>query len=494
MLNQIFPCRLAVLTGVLCFTMPAGADEVTRASVDRGFQEQAPEILNQLKEKGYKNVGVLKFRIKKGNDPISDRVGTLNMFLADRLEMALILANSNNPAKQLGILKKASLSASRIPGASHVSAAGREKLFQADYPLAWGDEQVKPDAFLTGVAQISTDLRKITIGILVFDSSGGPLAKVVTPFEAVTTPAMLGEAGESYSVRGAFDSARPEMIQAAVAEAAARVKSEGSTHPLADQTTPVSLEIKYDDKVIPLEFKNGKAFVAEPQQGQKVTLVLKRTEHATGRLAVVVKVNGENTLERQRLRDVECRKWVLEPGAAPIPIEGYQIDQNHAERFEVLSDALSASTEMNYGADVGMISMSVFREKGALPESAPPKSSDAPKPDPPKPESPKLAKQDPSGPPAGSPGPPADLPADTAEDLAALSRGVYPTGKAKNLAALKRQLREAGRDSESRGLIVQGQQVQNEVRRVQFDLDPTPIQSAAILYYSAKSGTKAATN
>lgn len=468
-----FMLATVVFLGVRA-AMPAVADDAKSATIDRGFQERSKEILDQLKSKGYKNIGILKFRVKKGDDPISDSVGTLNMFLADRLEMALILANPNDADKQIGIIKKASQVAVKISGASHVTAAGREKLFQGEYKLAWGDQSVKPDAFLTGVAQISSDMKTITVGILVFDQTGGALTKIISPFDARTTPAMLGEGGESYTLRGAFDSAKLELVQATVAAAAAKVKTAEAVHPLADPASPVLLEVIYDGKPAPIEFREGKAFVKEPQEGQKVTLLLKRTSHAKGRLGVVVKVNGESTLERQRLRDVECRKWILEPDSPPISLVGYQVDANVAEEFRVLSQAESSAAEVNYGADVGMISISVFREVGGVPLPESPGSK--------KDDSTKTVKAGDS-----SSTPPSDLPPDTAEDLAALSRGVYPKGKTKNLAALKFQLREGGRDTgDTRGLIAQGRRTENATRIVQFVADPTPIIVAAINYYSAK--------
>lgn len=483
-------------TSVVMGDSPAASVAV---SVDKGLQERAPQILQQLREKGYKNVGVLKFRIKKGNDPVSDRVGTLNMFLADRLEVALILSNSSDPAKQIGIAKKASAVAARIAGASHVTAAGRQKLFEAEYPLSWGDSSVKPDAFLTGIAQISADLKQITVGILVFDSSGGALTKVIPPFDAAVTPSMLGEAGESYVLRGAFDSAKPELVQEKVAEVSAKVKTKEATHPVADPAKPVVLEIQYNGKPIPIEFRDGKAYVPEPMEGQKVALILKRTEHARGRLGVVVKVNGENTLSRQKVRDLDCRKWILDNGSQPITLLGFQMDQNVAEEFRVLSPAESAATEMNYGADVGTISMTVFREVGgeALPEVAPTKPSPTPSPPSnpstptptpkpnPAPDTTKVAKKN-----EPTPAPPSDLPDDSAEDLVALSRGIQPAKSPKNLAALKFQLREGTRTAETRGLIAQGALIESATRVVQFTPDPTPILSTSIIYYNPKGTGK----
>lgn len=475
----------AVLACVwLLFVGEVGAAD-SSVTIDKRLQEQAPEILKQLREKGIHNVGVLKFRIKKGNDPVSDRVGTLNMFLADRLEVALILANSSDPAKQIGVIKSASTVAAKITGASHVTAAGRQKLFEADYPLSWGDATVRPDAFLTGVAQISTDLKQITVGILIFDKSGAGLTKLVAPFDAPVTPGLLGEAGESYTLRGAFDSAKPQLIQEKVTEVSAKVKSNEATHPVADPAKPVALEIQYDGRPIPIEFRDGKAFIPEPMEGQRVVLILKRTEHARGRLGVVLKVNGENTLSRQKLRDLDCRKWILDPGAAPMTLLGFQMDQNVAEEFRVLSAAESAATEMNYGADVGTISMTVFREQGGEPLPEAPSTT----PSVPQPEAPKIAKK-----PDPSPTPPSDLPDDSAEDLLALSRGIQPPKTPKNLAALKYQLREGTRTAETRGLIGQGALTASSVKTVQFTADPTPVMITSITYYKSapkgKPGTE----
>ncbi len=61
--------------------------------LDKLLLQHSRTILPTLKDRGYKNVGVLKFRVKKGDEPATDRAGTLNLRLAEKLEMALILAN-----------------------------------------------------------------------------------------------------------------------------------------------------------------------------------------------------------------------------------------------------------------------------------------------------------------------------------------------------------------------------------------------------------------
>jgi hypothetical protein len=63
-------------------------------------------------EKKYRNVGVLKFLVaREGKKDFSDNAGTLNMLLARRLEVALVLANDRK--NLLGIIRNASAVAAR---------------------------------------------------------------------------------------------------------------------------------------------------------------------------------------------------------------------------------------------------------------------------------------------------------------------------------------------------------------------------------------------
>jgi len=474
------PMAALALVVVLSLTARARAEEKRAAALDAQLLEQAPKILEYLRDKGYKNVGVLKFRIKKGKDPVSDNVGTLNMFLANRLEVALVLTNSNDPQKQIGIARNASEVAAKIPGASHATAEGREKLFKGSYPLAWGTESVAPDAFLTGIATVTPDLKQMTVGILVFDKSGSALEKAVPPITTATSASLINELGESFVLQGAFDTSNVDVeykaLEAKVVEAAARVKQATAKHPLEDPAAPVELDILYDGRPANIEFREGKAFVAEPQAGQKVVLVLKQRTPSVARFGVVLKVNGENTFNRERSADINCRRWILGGQFPQIAVQGFQVDGDVAEEFRVLSQAESKSVEMNYGADVGTITLTVFKEKGKAqaPQKTELAKSDGAKTD--------AAKTDTS-----KNSPPPDLPNDEAEDVAALTRGLHPKQPPKNLAALKHQLREGGRKgSETRGLIAQGQLTSNRIQIVKFELDPTPVMAASIIYYKAK--------
>jgi hypothetical protein len=420
--------------------------------LDKQLLRHTPELLRYLRDKGYHNVGVLKFHVKKPNEPLSDHAGTLNMNLARRLEIALVLADDNQ--SPVGIIQNASAVAAGVPGADHATKAGRQKLFTAQYPLAWGDQRVTPDAFVFGVAELNPGLRDLTVGVGVLGKDDLAMHRVVK-FTARTSPSDLSETGESFLVRGIFDRAdpakrparepepAPEQVYEQAAQTAAKVKEAQQAYPLEDRAAPVKLEILYDGKPVPLEIKDGKALIPEPRTGQKVTFVLKRTPGGNERLGVVLKVNGENTLFKQKLKDLDCTKWVLEPGAGPITIKGFQMSDKTAQEFHVLSREESKTKETYYGEDVGTIALVVFREK-----------------------------QDKKA-------PPPSLGSDEEEDLNTMTRGVFPAKKPANLAALKAQLRT---DS-TRGLIEGGANVGSGVNRVKFQPDPTPVLLATITYY-----------
>ncbi len=246
------------------------------------FLRQAPTILSALREKGYANVGVLKFRIKKGNEPATDRAGTLNLRLTEKLELALILANK--VSEPIGIVRNANQTAATIAGASHLTAEGRKKLFEKSYPLAWGDQKVVPDAFITGVALISTDLKTMTVGLMTFNRTDEELVQLAK-FDIKPDLEDLLESGESFTVRGVFDQANlkltdDERKDKATQEAVStslKVKEEtaeaakpttAKEHPLAPgANSPIDFEILYDGKPQKIEFRQGGGFVAEPAEG-----------------------------------------------------------------------------------------------------------------------------------------------------------------------------------------------------------------------------------
>jgi hypothetical protein len=441
---------LIVLSTYAVSPVLAQAEELP--SLEHALLDNAAQILKFAREQGYQNVGVLKFRIREGNGQPSDRAGVLNLNLADRLELALIIKNKLR--EPVGIVHNASAVAASIPGANHLAAEGRAKLFSANYPLAWGKESVVPDAFFVGVVQVEDDFQTAVIGISAFDRKSDKLQSVAR-FKARMTTNDLAEIGTSFTTRGIFDNGqvnlsnedRNKQANKEAAQVALAIKTKQARQPLDDPASPVVLTIQYDGQPVTVEFRDGGAFVPEPNEGQKVSLVVgRRNPEDKTRYAVVLKVNGENTLYRQRKKDFDCNKWVLEPGDQPLTIDGFQITDTEKQKFTVLSKAASKSREMDYGADVGTISMTVFQPRSA----------------------------------ATPPPPPSNLLAEDAEDFAILSRGNFPKGTPESLAALKSQLVAS---TQTRGLITEGKTEAGATRTVKFDPDPVPVIVASVTYY-----------
>src|SRR5712692_9522941 len=70
----------------------ARAEEKGLPNFDLAVREQAPKVLDMLKAKGYKNVGVLKFLARNEGGAWRDNLGPVNRTLADRLEIALLVS------------------------------------------------------------------------------------------------------------------------------------------------------------------------------------------------------------------------------------------------------------------------------------------------------------------------------------------------------------------------------------------------------------------
>jgi hypothetical protein len=444
--------KLSVVVFGLALTSPyLSADQPKLPNLEKALFQQAPHILRYVQGKKYQNIGILKFRVKKGHGPVTDNAGTFNLTLAERLERALIMANK--VPQPVGIVHNASAVAARIPGASHLQPEGRRKLFQERYPLAWGEEKVTPDAFLTGVAQISPDLQDMTVGILAFGRGGEKLEKIVQ-FQAAESASLLGETGDSFLLRGLSQLNPPKPTHKEAIDKAIKVKAQEEAFPLVDEEKPIDLEIRYDGKPVAIEIQNGQARVPEPQEGQEVTMVLKPKAQSKVTYGVVLKVNGVNTFSREFLPDFQCRKWVFEPGDSPTVIRGYQMKEgDQAEKFRVLSREESKQHEIYYGKDVGTITMTVFAQQqgGSKPDESKPKPRDFPE----------------------------------EEDLNALQWGTFPSKPAMNLAALQEQLRTNG--NRLRGLIAEGETIESKVQWVKVKLDPIPVMTVTIIYYRPQS-------
>ena len=282
--------------------------ETAADTLDRELLKNAPKVLQYLKDHRYQTAGVLKFRIKKGDAPYSDRVGPLNLNLATRLELALLLTmDLDHP---VNIIRYASGVAARLPGADHLSPNGRRELFAGRYRLAWGSEQVDADGFLTGEVIVSSDLRSLDVAIMGFGCESDRLEEVVH-FTATTDPPVLIDVGESFQTRGFFDEGCVRIVNDEVIASATRIQQARQPNPIQDASSPVRIEIYYDKERVPLETRGGDVMIREPHEGQNVTFVLRKIDDTPAQYGVVLMVNGRNTLYKERANPRNARKWLL---------------------------------------------------------------------------------------------------------------------------------------------------------------------------------------
>jgi hypothetical protein len=461
--------RITFAVAVLVAAAPARADDLESALLGR-----AKELVKFSQSSGYKTVGVLKFLGTKDGRTLSDNLGTVNALLARRLEVALVL--TNDPRNPIGIIDDASAVAAKTPGANHLSPEGRKALFAAQYRRAWGDPsvRVRPNAFLTGLVEVSKDLKTLRISFLYFDERSGLRAVPGVPDAVVPNrPGALVELGESFTVRGAFDDGKVEAKAKPKPDAAAKpkakndpprepakndppadlpkdkdviqqakdVRDQAARHPAEEPGAPVKLTVLYDGTPVPAQVQGGKAFVPEPKAGQRVEFVM-TPDAKPGRYGVVLKVNGENTLDKERLPDARCRMYVLTSPGEKVLVRGYQLGVDRVETFRVLSVPESKASEVNYGSDVGTITLTVFPEGKA---------------------------------------PAPDLSEDAAEK-SAVAKAELPPEPSKSFDSLKAKLLEDA----NRGLIAQGAQVEAKVQVVKFTPAATPVMTLTVIYYKAK--------
>ncbi|MCM2370024.1 hypothetical protein [Aporhodopirellula aestuarii] len=441
------------------FSPPANAAD----ELERELVRVSKEILKHAKAEGYRNIGVLKFAVENKSDPLGGHDSALGRRLANKLEMALILnVDITDP---IGVAKHASDTAATIAGASHVSNSldARQRLFTKNYPMSWGSKDLPIDAFYTGSAVLTQDLSQIVVGIRVLDGKTASL-EWLPDSQFKTKPGFdeLMDAGQSFTTRGIFDAANIKLTESERKEKATEAATltsldvsdasdqqrTSSKHPLSadNPDSPVKFEVHYDNQPQPIRIEGGLAFVAEPKEHQNVMFVVRRKGNERPRLAVVVKVNGENTLKKETLPDAKCGAWIFEPHMDVFGIKGYQISQNEREPFHVLSNSESIAKEIDYGSHAGTISISVFPELKTQPKSDPITPAN-------------------------------DL-------LALLEDAEHPTDKPSTLAALRSKLDPSFNHLATRGLIAGQGRIKAEVEKTTMKRDSVPLMTATLRYYS----------
>ncbi len=347
-------------------------------SIDRALKQQAPAIKKDLLDHGYKTVGVLKFLAASHDGKPRDDLGALNRTLADRLEVALVLSLDAGDEDKISVLAHASdaVDKSGNKALNHRTEAGRAAFFAADAPAirrAWvlprQTESARADAFLTGEAVLAADCKTVQLRVEVFGRDDPKTLRTIgDEFTAAVDPRTLTECDVSYAhKKGAKDDAddtpteqvtkldvvTPTFPGAQALPPDKEKERRRQWQDLLDQS-PVKLEIRYNGDLVAIQ----EGVVPTPRTNDKVTFSLENTDPNTT-YGVVLKVNGQSTIEHQTLPPLDCYKWVLGP-KKKITINGFQRTNEKAEAFTVPAPA--ASKEINYGDNAGVFSLVVFRE------------------------------------------------------------------------------------------------------------------------------------
>lgn len=382
----------ALLVAAASLTHTAVADQPLSLPAAVAAAAKA-DIVPTLEREEIKSVGVLKFLAMDGSGPNarpSTRLGAINSDLAAQFTTAILLNLSRNKPP-IAVLRDPGAVAAGIPGATHLTAEGQAKLFAADYPVVVGEKgaKAKPEALVFGIVQIADDLKSANVDVRMI-RRGVPEAQKLTAFTARLGADDLPAAGQSFvATRGLFtggqaggQTAPPTPEQVAerpikLASLAADVRAGRRAFPLEDPEAPMTLSIAYNGAVQRIEARDGGAFVAEPRQGQQVTITLKKTRKDGQRYAVALKVNGENTAERGVLPDIKGSKWILSDDFMTLPVKGYSVGTEALQPFTVLSEAESAKRAFDYGVDAGTITMTVYAEQTGTPDDLPPSAAPA---------------------------------------------------------------------------------------------------------------------
>ena len=366
---SILPRTLCAFAASLCLLLPglARADHI-----DDELVKNAEKMVKALQDKGYKNVGVIKFLVRRGKDELNANVGPINLNLATRVENALLLGM--DPSKPLGVIRDATqISAAADPKMSVRTAAARIAMFKPTYPLAWGKDKVSADAFITGTVDLAPNMRTAKVELGYFDRKGDKIHELAS-FTVPTDRSILADAGQSFALsqRKLKTTRSLEELDQEAADSASEADGGKSVNTQIGAEMPIKFEILYNNtpQTISQDATSAGEFsVPTPQKGQTVTFNLVNTTQE--KIGVVVKVNGESTLGQDINEDAQCQKWILQPGKNYSLRGFYSQTDNTVTIFKVLDDEESAARLAEWNGSrprAGFIDIAVFRENPDGPE------------------------------------------------------------------------------------------------------------------------------
>lgn len=351
-------------------------------NIDVALFKNVPLLVQKLREKELRKVGVLPFRFKD-NQGMDQTAGALiQSNLAARTEQVIAyIRDVDDPVDT--VFNMLSQARSQDPNAAFQTDDERRRLLSLTYKFPV--EEISPstlDGYVTGVIEVSEDWKKSNLYFEYYDLKTGKL-ETMGPFTFPTDRKMLMQFGRAYSLSAAGWNPKTMGVQTRSVfaiidqdEQSIGLQSEQeSTKSEPVKTTvldkpwakfPVTLTIKYDGQ--PQSFLRDvyaspyNLSIADPAPKQRVTFELRN--NLAERVAVVLAVNGVNLIYQENANDPDsCNKFVLEPqGAYTVPgiyLEGLKSYQP----LIGLDNSSTTQIARDYPANaVGVISFSIYRE------------------------------------------------------------------------------------------------------------------------------------
>ncbi|MCA9241053.1 MAG: hypothetical protein KDA37_12675, partial [Planctomycetales bacterium] len=335
---------------------------VAKSEFDALLDSTAKEIIQQAIKDEVKVIGVVKFLVDDGVEP-SLSVGNTNLALSRYFRNALA-ENLKGDDPPIQLVLDADFALQRTLGADHSTDPGRKKLFRlksgrrAKFPVGDGRYSEPVDRFICGYAEVLEEDALVNIRFQCFDEGTG-IKNLGAMHQGVPLPPeVLADFGKNYEA--------PRYLELHPNRGGENL-GVGEPADLQDEA-PFQFHVFYDDapiKVVGRE-ANDVLRLPEPQDGQKVEFMIRRTDDEPIRMGVVVKVNGESTLCSQTRPSTYCAKWILGPQDS-VWIRGFQTigeDGKPGEtykKFRVLSE--DASRNLVYSSNTGLITVECFLEK-----------------------------------------------------------------------------------------------------------------------------------
>jgi hypothetical protein len=347
-------------------------------------QQLAPQLREKLLDAKFndKAIGLLPFRAQLPKGISTFNAGTINTHFPEMLLMAMVRTERDPAAPSFDFLREVAATASEKElGKWYQKTDDRRQLFKIEYPSLWSKESRKPDVLLTGRIRISDDAKEASILIESFTESSPQLKKLLET-KAPTSISLFRAMGCSFSLpEAAFKKPQKER-EAIIVET---VRKRGGDHgPAPTDISPnnvagLRIDVLYNDERQKIQVRKGprgdyEFFVATPKAKQKVTIRVTHLEQQKELLGFVLRVNGENTWNQERLEAEQCRRWLLKPGTNLLfrgfsfedPLDG----QTREQPWKVLSEADSIRRVADFGDKTGTIDLDVYGSGNDLDEIA----------------------------------------------------------------------------------------------------------------------------